>query len=76
MRSREAGGPARQDTSLDLRVHGSVVAEPPAPGATGLILAGISVLTSRMGTLIHPRPFRLKQIDFVAALGDYQPDSH
>jgi hypothetical protein len=39
----------------------------------------ISVLTSRMGTLIHPRPFRVNQIVFVAyssSPGDRQPDSH
>jgi hypothetical protein len=30
--------------------------------------SGISVLTSRMGTVIHPEFFRLKKIDFVAAL--------
>ena len=39
-------------------------------------LAGVSVSISRMGTLIHPRSFRGKQIDFVAYLGDRQPDSH
>ena len=31
---------------------------------------------SQMGTLIHSRSFRVKQIDFVAYLGDRQPDSH
>jgi hypothetical protein len=28
------------------------------------------------GGWVHPRSFRVKQIDFVAALGDDQPDSH
>src|SRR5262249_44652267 len=35
----------------------------------------ISVLISWMGTFIHPRSFRVKQIHFVAYLGDRQPDS-
>jgi len=29
-----------------------------------------------MGNLIRPKPFRVKEIDFVAALGQHSPDSY